>query len=90
MAIPKVHRVHAADLKVGEAVERKEHPSLGAQTVRRVARDHLQTNPNYYSGGSRGGEGTTVVFNQNVKAIPTRKKKKVAQPKSTMPEWIRF
>ena len=86
----KVHRVKASDLSVGEKVERSEHPWASPRVARSIARDHLRENPNAYSGGGSNEREVVVVLNQNVKAIPPRKKKKLPQrePQSSGPGWI--
>ena len=93
VAIPKVHRVKADDLKVGQVVEQREHPWASPRTARKIARDHLQENPKAYSnmGQCGGGSDVNVTLAQNVKAMPLRKKKKPAQaPANKMPSWIRY
>lgn len=86
----KVHRVKASDLKVGEKVEQSEHPWASPRVARSIARDHLQQNPNAYSGGGSNEREVVVVLNQNVKAVPPRKKKKLPprEPERTGPGWI--
>ena len=87
----KVHRVKASDLSVGEKVERSEHPWASPRVARSIARDHLQKNPQAYSKGDGSGEREIiVVLNQNVKAMPPRKKKKLPprEPQSSGPGWI--
>jgi hypothetical protein len=87
--VEKVHRVRASALEVGEKVERSEHPWASPKVARQIARDHLERNPNEYSGGGKDEERTVVILNQNVKAVPARKKKKV-QPRQepSGPGWI--
>ena len=72
---PKIHRVSREDLEIGERVEAKEHPWASPRVVRHLARDHLQRNPNAYSGGGCGGGTTEINLNQNIKVRPMRKKK---------------
>jgi hypothetical protein len=85
-----VHKVKPSDLKVGEQVEKSEHPWASRATARKIAADHLKENPHAYSHGSKTSEGRDVVIlNQNVRVIPPRKKKKpVEQPVSNAPGWI--
>ena len=86
----KVHKVKASDLSVGEKVEKSEHPWASPRVARSIARDHLQQNPNAYSGGGSNEREVVVVLNQNVKAMPLRKKKKMPprEQQSTGPGWI--
>jgi hypothetical protein len=86
--IPKVHRVKTDDLKVGAIIEKAEHPWASDRTAKKIARDHLQDNPNAYKSGG-GGTEVTLTLNQNVKVKPAKPKKKVP-PKQvdTGPSWI--
>jgi hypothetical protein len=86
-----VHRVKASDLKVGEQVEKSEHPWASRSTARKIAADHLRENPKAYVSGKShdGATREVVILNQNVRVIPPRKKKKpVEQPVSNAPGWI--
>lgn len=90
--VEKIHRVSRDDLAVGEKVERSEHPWASPRTARNIARDHLQRDPNAYSSKVQAQEKEiVVVLNQNVKAVPARKKRKMPvqrQQQSSGPAWI--
>lgn len=85
----KVNRVHAKDLEMGAKAEQQEHAWASPRTARKIARDHLQKDPDAYSDG--GGK-VVVILNQNVKAIPPHKRKKSApaqqQAVDDKPPWI--
>lgn len=72
-----VSRVKPDDLKVGEQVERSEHPWASRTVARKIAHDHLQENPRAYSSGNKQAGREVVILNQNVRVVPPRKKKKV-------------
>ena len=87
--VQKVHRIRATDLATGTKIEKSEHPWAGKETAKRIAKDHLAEDPNYYGGGSEGNAKSVVILNQNVKATTPRKKK--APPKQQVqggPSWI--
>ena len=85
----KVNRVRMQDLRTGVAVEQREHPWAGERTLKRLARDHLEKNPNAYANGKVGASGeTVVVLNQNIKAKISPRKKIVKKPVSNAPSWI--
>lgn len=89
--VEKTHRVSRDDLAVGEKVERSEHPWASPRVARNIARDHLQRDPGAYSSkGAREEKEIVVVLNQNVKAVPAHKRRKVVQkqPQSSGPAWI--
>jgi hypothetical protein len=86
---PKTERVKAADLKVGIAVERREHPTLPDRTLAVIARDHIIRDKNAYSTVGGNGSETTIVLNQKVRAVVPRRKKPVQkQQQDTGPGWI--
>lgn len=75
MDIKKVKRVNPSDLEIGVLVERRDHPQLTKRQAGVIARQELAKNPHAYKvGGSK--ERVVVILNQNVKAIPPRKRKR--------------
>ena len=86
--IPKVQRIRQTDLARGAKVERSEHPWAKGPVATRIAKDHLESDPDYYKSGG-GRTESVVILNQNVRATAPRKKKKVvAQPIDNGPSWI--
>lgn len=85
-----VERIKASDLRVGEQVEKSEHPWASRATARKIAQDHLRENPGAYKNGSKTASREVVILNQNVRVIPPRKKRKVEQqqPQPSGPGWI--
>ena len=86
-----VHRVKPDDLKVGEQVEKSEHPWASRTVARKIAQDHLNENPHAYSHGNKQAGREVVILNQNVRVVPPRKKKKPVQQdeqQSSGPGWI--
>lgn len=89
--VETVRRVKASDLKVGEQVEKSEHPWASRTVARRLARDHIERDPNAYKNGKKCSSDNkdVVIVNMNAKFVPPRKKKKpVEQPVSNAPGWI--
>jgi hypothetical protein len=84
--IPKVHRVKSADLQTGAAIEKSEHPWMSDRMSRKVARDHLQKNPDEYKEGEKNSR-VILVMNQNIKVKPNKPKPK-KEPPSNTPGWI--
>lgn len=88
--VEKVSRIRSEDLQIGVAVEKKKHPWISTPMAKKIARDNLHNNRNAYTSGSQS-ESTTVVLNQNVKAIaPKKRKKKSPVPIDNRPSWIRW
>lgn len=73
---------------MGAKAEQQEHTWASQRTARKIARDHLQKDPDAYSDG--GGK-VVVILNQNVKAIPPRKHKKSVPKQQVVddkPPWV--
>ena len=83
MTSHKVYRVKREDLVIGAAIEKEEHPWAGDRTVRHLARDHLQQDPDAYR-----KEQTIELVRSNVQQ-PAKKKKKQQQqqPQGKLPFW---
>ena len=86
VSVPKVHRVRTESLKAGAAVEQTEHPWASPRTARKIARDHLQKDPNAYAGGKGGTTEVQFVLNQNVRVKPAKPRKK-PMPRPQAPSW---
>ena len=83
MAIPKVSRARAENMKIGTVVEKHEHRWATKPEVKRIVSDHLRENPEYYTKGSCSDQTVTVKIKQ------IRPKKKVPPPPPpNAPEWI--
>lgn len=87
----KVDAIDPRDLAVGVAIEMREHPNMGKRLATKTAAQHLQKDRNAYA--DQGNQGrVVVVLNQNVKAIPAKKRKRAATQQAQMvddkPAWI--
>jgi len=75
----KVSRATSEDLKIGTAMEKREHKWASPEVAKKIASDHLKEDPAYYTGNCGGKENATV----NIKIRQIRPKKKVPPPPPT-------
>ena len=81
----KVSRATSEDLKIGAAIEKREHKWASPQVAKKIAADHIKEDPTYYTGNCGGKESATV----NIRIKQIRPKKKVPPPPpSNAPDWI--
>ena len=93
---PKVHKVDPDQIKTGTAIEQAEHPWASKATARKIAEDHLRSNPSEYKAGSKsgshaGGGGTIVIINEKVHVSSTPKKTKPKpEPQQQQFQWWNY